>query len=253
MAVAEAHFPAMGSRVHLKAVDAPPGALEQGRLRIEELEGRWSRFRPESELSRLNASWGRHIEVSGDTLELVDRSIEAWKLTRGLFDPTVHDAVIAAGYRKDFGATFGGAAFKEARPALGGAPGLDRVVRSREKRTVCLPIGVRLDPGGIGKGLAADVVARELVASGAAGATVNVGGDIRMIGVPDSSRGWVVASPSSLSPRARKRPTWFLAGFGGEADASKSTGFDRTGPDCRRGSRIPNPCVARVSAAQGGS
>jgi thiamine biosynthesis lipoprotein len=56
---------------------------------------------------------------------------------------------------------------------------------------VCLPAGTGFDPGGIGKGLAADIVLSELVATGAEGACVNVGGDLRVSGVaPDGA--WTV-------------------------------------------------------------
>ncbi|MGH2718976.1 MAG: FAD:protein FMN transferase, partial [Actinomycetota bacterium] len=61
--------------------------------------------------------------------------------------------------------------------------------------------GVGFDPGGIGKGLAADMVVEELLAAGATGACVNVGGDLRVAGRgPAADRddrshhaGWVVA------------------------------------------------------------
>jgi thiamine biosynthesis lipoprotein len=57
-----------------------------------------------------------------------------------------------------------------------------------------MPAGVTFDPGGIGKGLAADIVASELMARGALGAMVNLGGDLRVIGEhPDDGPVWTVA------------------------------------------------------------
>ena len=57
---------------------------------------------------------------------------------------------------------------------------------------VTLPEGVTVDPGGIGKGLAADITAELLLDRGAEGALVNVGGDLRALGRAPSSDGWVV-------------------------------------------------------------
>lgn len=62
----------------------------------------------------------------------------------------------------------------------------------RVRGSVRLPDGVMLDPGGIGKGLAADIVADELRRAGAAGALVNVGGDLRVCGRAPFSGGWLV-------------------------------------------------------------
>lgn len=60
-----------------------------------------------------------------------------------------------------------------------------------------IPVGVGFDPGGIGKGLAADLVAEELRDLGAAGVCVNVGGDLRVLGAPPDGEAWrvMVESP----------------------------------------------------------
>ena len=58
---------------------------------------------------------------------------------------------------------------------------------------VTIPAGLGFDPGGIGKGLAADIVAGELIAAGATGACVNMGGDLRVIGASPNGNGWTVA------------------------------------------------------------
>ena len=56
-----------------------------------------------------------------------------------------------------------------------------------------LPAGIRFDPGGIGKGLAADIVTEELIAAGAAGALVSVGGDVRVRGESPGGTAWDLA------------------------------------------------------------
>jgi thiamine biosynthesis lipoprotein len=66
-----------------------------------------------------------------------------------------------------------------------------------ENSTVTLPIGLTLDPGGLGKGLAADIVASELRELGAEGVCISIGGDIRCAGIGPIDGAWSipVASP----------------------------------------------------------
>lgn len=182
----EIRFRAMGTHCHV-LVDAPDAAvdelLELSRLRVELLEQSWSRFRPDSELSRLNGR-SRHgpVSVSADLLTLVDHMRAAWRATDGLFDPTVLTAVRAAGYDADFSTIDDRPAASWQDIALVAVPGMAGVVVDLDASTVRLPPGVGLDPGAIGKGLAADLIATELRAAGATGALVNLGGDLSVAG-----------------------------------------------------------------------
>ncbi len=87
------------------------------------------------------------------------------------------------------------------------------------------PAGVGFDPGGIGKGLAADLVVAELLAAGAEGACVHIGGDLRVEGCGpwrvdvadpfDSRRPAVAAlalSAGGLATSSRLRRTWWRGG-----------------------------------------
>jgi thiamine biosynthesis lipoprotein len=174
---AELRFRAMGTAVHL-AVLGDAGALVDARARIEELEARWSRFRPTSVLCRLNAARGRPVMVDAETFDLVVTAVAAWHGTAHLFDPTVLDAVEAAGYDRTFDQLDGLAT----RAPSGAAPGCLGIHLDPELLRVQLPDGVHLDLGGIGKGRTADLVATELVAAGAEVAMVNLGGDLRIAG-----------------------------------------------------------------------
>lgn len=149
--------------------------------RLQELEAKWSRFRASSEVSRLNAAQGEAVPVSWETSLLVSAAIEAWDLTDGEFDPTVLAAVMAAGYRSSYEP---GATWQESDGPP--APGCAEIVVDRAAGTVRLPAGITFDPGGIGKGLAADLVTQELMASGAEGAAANLGGDVRVAGMAPS-------------------------------------------------------------------
>jgi FAD:protein FMN transferase len=182
----------MGTGVHVLVVDARPGVLEHAQRRIEELERRWSRFIPDSEISRANAAAGEPLQVSSETLLLVRRAIDGWRATGGMFDPTVLRAVTAAGYDRTFElvpartpvGTY------EARPT----PGCDELDVDETWGTITIPEGVGFDPGGIGKGLAADIVVEELLEAGLAkGVCVNIGGDLRAAGRGPDGGPWVVA------------------------------------------------------------
>lgn len=92
----------MGSDASVIVVDAPPGLARAARRRLEELEARWSRFQPTSEISRLNAAGGRPLAVSPDTLHLVCSALEAWRVSDGAYDPTVLGDLLRAGYTVTF-------------------------------------------------------------------------------------------------------------------------------------------------------
>ena len=71
-------------------------------------------------------------------------------------------------------------------------PGCGGIAFVDAARLVVLPPGVTIDPGGIGKGFAADLVVEEVRAGGATGACVNIGGDLRVFGVNRHGRPWSV-------------------------------------------------------------
>jgi thiamine biosynthesis lipoprotein len=196
---ASAEVPAMGTVGHVILIgdDAPPmqDVLEQ----IRSLEAMWSRFRPDSEVSRLNDGAGRPTLVGHPTAMLLERSVWAWQRTAGLFDPTVLPAVRAAGYTVDFDD------LPPVTPLVAAptpAPGCDGIEVDTRLDLVRLPVGVGIDPGGIGKGLAADLVATAAVDLGADAAMVSLGGDLRVAGDPPS-QGWEIELDHHVAPPAR--------------------------------------------------
>jgi len=189
----------MGSDAEVIVV-GDPSLVERAVARIHELEARWSRFLGDSEVSRLNRSAGERVTVSSDTVLLVRRAVEAWRLSGGSVDPTVLGDLLRAGYHRSFG---------DLR-ASGAPRPLSRLVRGVESieidgSTVRLPAGVGFDPGGIGKGLAADLVLGALLDAGAEGACVNLGGDLRVAGRPPDGHAWTVAveHPGRTKPLVR--------------------------------------------------
>ena len=100
MTTEQIDFRVMGVQASVVVVDGAPGLSQAARARIDELERRWSRFSPDSEVSRLVP--GAANLVSDDTYALVECAVAGWRLTGGRFDPTVRDAVVAAGYDRSF-------------------------------------------------------------------------------------------------------------------------------------------------------
>jgi thiamine biosynthesis lipoprotein len=77
---------------------------------------------------------------------------------------------------------------------------------------VVVPAGVGLDPGGIGKGFAADLVVTELVERGTGGALVSVGGDLAASGAPPTAAGWIVAVEHPLDSSRELTRLMLVAG-----------------------------------------
>ena len=99
---AELRFRAMGCDAHLIVVGGADGLIDGARARVEQLEQRWSRFLDTSEVNALNRRAGEFVIVSSDTVTLIERAIDAWRLSGGAFDPTMLGAVIRSGYDRSF-------------------------------------------------------------------------------------------------------------------------------------------------------
>jgi FAD:protein FMN transferase len=193
---AEARFPAMGSEVHVIVVDGPLCLLDTARGFVEELEDLWSRFRSASEVSRLNDLAGHAVPVSMETLSLVEHALEGARMTEGRYDPTVLGALLRAGYDRSFEQLTD--ALPRSDSMLGF--GYDGIVVDVDKSTVTIPSGVGFDPGGIGKGYAADLLVGGLMALGAAGVCANVGGDLRVAGEAPGGGPWTIAVEHPMRP-----------------------------------------------------
>jgi thiamine biosynthesis lipoprotein len=168
-------FHAMGTEFELLLDATDDAPLAEVEHEVQRLEGLLSRFRRDSELSRLNAAG--ELRVGPELLELTELALDARTRTAGRFDPTVHDALVAAGYDRSF-------ELLDDMPHPGGAttgaPCGGDVRIDRATRTVALEPGYRLDLGGIAKGWTADRVLQMLAGSGPA--LVNAGGDIAATG-----------------------------------------------------------------------
>jgi thiamine biosynthesis lipoprotein len=192
MYLAQREQRAMGSDAQVIVYAATQVAADElahlALVRVQLLEQCWSRFLPDSELTLLNARAGQGpLEVSPDLEALVATMLEAADWTDGAFDPTVLRAVRDMGYDVDFAEVIARDSLTAIGDVLAPSLGTSGIVVDRERHTVSIPSGVGIDPGAIGKGLAADIVADEIYSVGAEGVLVNLGGDIRVRGTAGGS------------------------------------------------------------------
>ncbi|MBI5309630.1 MAG: FAD:protein FMN transferase [Actinobacteria bacterium] len=184
-------FAAMGTDVNLW-VDAAAGAQARAALMaadafIRGFDRSLTRFDPGSELNRLNTAPERTVEVSPLLARLVAAAREAAEASGGLVDPTLVDDIERAGYTR----TLYGAAPAPLMEALAAADFRRPARPHPEARwreleidlaggAVSRPPGVRIDSGGVGKGLAADMVAElwsGMLPAGT-GFVIDCGGDL---------------------------------------------------------------------------
>jgi len=175
---------AMGSTAHVLLGDAPEGVAAWALAEIERLEQCWSRFRRDSELAQLHERAGQWTEVSPPMLLALTCAADLHRATQGRFDPTILAALEHVGYDRSFEGVETDSARLGGGDACLPAVGFDRVEIDIDSARVRIPAGMRIDLGGLGKGLAADLVSRGLIDRGARTALVSLGGDMRARGEP---------------------------------------------------------------------
>jgi len=148
----------------------------------------YSRFRADSELSRLNTA-GRPTVVSPLLARALEAALRAARLTDGAVDPTVGRAMRALGYGGDFAALTGQDVPLELR--VQAVPGWQAIGYQGTARRVSLPRGIELDLGSVGKALAADHAAAAAHRVTGTGVLVSLGGDIAVAGAGPAP-GWPI-------------------------------------------------------------
>jgi FAD:protein FMN transferase len=188
--MAATSFPAMGTEV---TVLAPAGHADEaaGRVRrlFEDWERRLSRFRPDSELTRLNAHAGRPVPVGALLYRVLDTALAAARATGGVYDPTMGRQLARLGYDRSFEQV---PARSPRREPAGPGGGWREVRMDPAARLVTLPPGVGVDLGGIAKGMAVDAAVERLGQAGVGPVMVNAGGDLRVGGRPPGGDWWIV-------------------------------------------------------------
>jgi len=201
----------------------PAGGLEVARAmlsaEIERFDAAASRFRADSDLSRLNAVAGSGPVVVGSTLiDAVRVALDAAAATNGAVDPTIGAALIELGYDRDFDELADAGRSTPASPSSP-APGWQCVLVDESASTVEIPAGVALDLGATAKALCADRAADDIATALGCGVLVDLGGDLAIAGEPPAG-GWRVGVTENARDTDSANDMVVAAWSGGVASSS---------------------------------
>lgn len=184
-------FQAMGTVCHLRlCAPGEAAAAAAAQLAIDEvrrLEAKYSRYRPDSIVSRINASagTGERIAVDPETAGLLGFADKLHEASEGRFDIT--SGILRRVW--DFKA----ARVPSARAVAALLPDVGWPLADWDGETLALQRpGMELDFGGFAKEYAADRAAATLHAAGIAGGTVNLGGDVSLVGPHPTGVPWKI-------------------------------------------------------------
>jgi thiamine biosynthesis lipoprotein len=249
-------FRAMGSEiaVWVETMDdaAATTALVQVKTLFARNEQALSRFRPDSELSRLNARCGHWVEVLPLLWDLLNQSLALAEQTNGYFDPTTLKALQQAGYVNSFNHTPPGSRpdrfLKPVRsvvPEVNGGGNWRDIQLDTRSRTVYLPPHLPIDLGGIAKGYTAQQAVELLQDVGPC--LVDAGGDLVAGLAPTGYAGWPVAISSPWSDEAE--PTDLFTLWLEEASlATSGIDYRRWVQEGRMAHHIINPFTHQPAA-----
>jgi FAD:protein FMN transferase len=196
--------------------------VERGEAIVHRLEQLWSRFLESSDVSAINRSAGHWVAVQRWTVDIASVAESCRRFTNGLFNPLLGADQHRNGYVRSFVSldmTFNLKAPVRPRSvdsvmdAHNGPIDIDE-----SSLRIRIPAGTQLDLGGIGKGYAGDVVVNELTSAGATGVMVNLGGDVRVHGIPPTGECWSVEL--DLTPALPSGAQTVLLGSGAIAVSS---------------------------------
>ena len=175
----------------------PAKQAAQGKQIVRDLFAEWeqalSRFIPESELSRLNRLADAPVAVSDLLYSVLATALTAARASEGVYDPAMLEQLEKIGYDRTFD-DIQPTAFD---PIIPGEPGgrWRGIKVNPIYREVTLPVGIKLDFGGIAKGMAVDAALQRLREHGISPALVNAGGDLAVSGLPPTEDTWLIAVP----------------------------------------------------------
>ena len=232
-------FRALGTTAFVASVDPErlPAAREAVEGIVEAFDVACSRFRPDSELSELNAASGSSVRVSPLLLEAVGAALRAARITGGDVDRTVGEALIALGYDRDF-ASLG----PRISVGVASVPGWRTIQLDPDAGTVRVLRGVQLDLGATAKALAADHAAATAGIAAGCGVLVSLGGDISISG-PAPSDGWRVRVTDDHRSGFDAPGQWITLRSGGLATSSTTVRSWQLGSGSAH--HIVDPATAR--------
>ncbi len=241
-------FRALGTSCEIQyECDEPQLALVFERAAVEWVAGfeaKYSRFRPDSLLSRINAAAGRDwVEIDFETEQLLSLCDTLYFLTQGVLDPTALPLIKLWDYRNP----------KPTLPDEGEIAAARRLVGwpkvRREPGRVFLPeAGMALDFGGFGKEFAVDRVAQIARQLSIANALVDFGHDLRAVGRPLGRPAWHIGLEDPRNPGAADGSVALLGdrGIASSGDYIRRVVIDGVGyghiVDPRTGRPVANGC-----------
>lgn len=155
---------------------------------LQNYEKMFSRFDPESELSKINSQLGIFTDVSMEVLEIAKHSLEQFEKTEGFFDPRIIEILEGVGYDRDF-KHISKAELSEERNVDFQKAKLSEDIQIEDNK---LKLNSRMDFAGLVKGWAVDEVAGYFFASGWKKFLVDLGGDMYFSGKDESGKPWHV-------------------------------------------------------------
>ena len=169
-------------------------ALESAEKELHTLdENTLSRTADGSELYALNASDGETVTYGADDIlpALIETALTISDATDGAFDPTLAPVLDAWGFTKDLRRV----PSADELAALLARTGRDKVAleKTADGYSVALSDGAQLDLGGIAKGYAADLLRAQLEKEGVTSATLDLGGDVFVMGKKSDGSDWRIA------------------------------------------------------------
>jgi thiamine biosynthesis lipoprotein len=182
-------FDAMGTSFFCLLVGADEKVCDSIYLLAHELENRWSRFIPDSELMLLNNNPDEMHEASDVTLRLVNEMKLGFEITNGIYDANVLGDMLDLGFANS---RINPEKVTTWTHRTSGIADITDVQVDLASKSISIPSGVALDAGGIGKGLAADLMSDYAMQLGAMGVAVFAGGDVAVKGMAKDAAGWKV-------------------------------------------------------------
>jgi len=218
-------FPALGTRCEVQYA-APGGAGQAAAFEnaavswVQAFEAKYSRFRPDSLLCRINAAAGREwVEVDAETEGLFKLCDTVQFMTQGILDPTALPLIRLWNWKAESPVVPGAEAIAAARRLVGWAK-----VQRQAGRVFLPEAGMALDFGGFGKEYAVDIVADLARDHGISNALVDFGRDLRALGAPPGRPAWHIGLEDPQQPGA----TWASVAFRGNLGIASSGDYVRS-------------------------
>jgi thiamine biosynthesis lipoprotein len=217
-------FPALGTTCEVQYA-APDGRAQAATFEraavgwVQAFEAKYSRFRPDSLVSRINRAAGQAwVEVDDDMEQLLQLCDTLQGMTQGVLDPTALPLIQLWNWKADHPRIPSAEEITAARRLVG----WPKVQRAPGRIFLPEP-GMALDFGGFGKEYAVDIVAQIALEHGIGNALVDFGHDLRALGAPPGRPAWHIG----LEDPRRPGTSWASVGLHGSRGIASSGDYVR--------------------------